>query len=32
MKTEEGQKDLEALLADENQLKSLKEFMHMNFV
>ena len=32
MKTEEGQKDLEALLADENQLKSLKEFMQMNFV
>lgn len=32
MKTEEGQKDLEALLVDENQLKSLKEFMQMNFV
>ncbi len=32
MKTEEGQKDFESLLADETQLKNLKDFMQMSFV
>ena len=32
MKTEEGQKDFQSLLADETQLKNLKDFMQMSFV